>query len=136
MAIGEFVKAHGPGNLQYWGDAPPSRSDGFAVGDVIWNHSPSDVDALFWMKTPSGWTGIGGVYTYFVDAERGSDHNEGRSSVRAWKSTELADAVELLPGQKVGYKQDGEWVLYRSVDMTVDQWDVTLDVVTAPMDSF
>jgi hypothetical protein len=76
------------------------------------------------------------VFTFYVDPISGSDSNTGLTKYDAWLTTEHSDLQILLPGQTIGYLQSGSWVLYRTLNMTVDQTNMTADNMTAGANQF
>ena len=50
-----------------------------------------------------------GAAEYSVDAERGSDANDGLSAERAWRSLQKANAAKLAPGSTVRFRRGGEF---------------------------
>src|SRR5690606_8086408 len=49
-------------------------------------------------------------YTYYVDADNGSDTYDGLSESTAWKSLEKVNSITFLPGTKILFKSGGIWV--------------------------
>ena len=52
---------------------------------------------------------VAGAAEYSVDAERGSDANDGLSAERAWQSLRKANAAKLAPGSTVRFRRGGEF---------------------------
>lgn len=46
---------------------------------------------------------------HYVDAERGSDANDGLSAERAWRSLQRVNAAKLAPGSTVRFRRGGEF---------------------------
>ena len=75
-------------------------------------------------------------YTYFVDPVGGNDGNNGRTAGTAWKTTTHADAESLFGTETVGYKYNGEYFLYRKLNMTAAEAQLAANLVSATADEF
>lgn len=75
-------------------------------------------------------------FTYYVDPVGGSDSNNGMSAITAWKTTTPADSVSLTGSQNVGYLFGSTWFLYRAINMTDDEAELSALLVTAPATDF
>ena len=67
---------------------------------------------------------------FFVDTTSGSNSNSGLSPFQAWATTDYADTAPAAENQVIWVKVSGGWQLYRAPDMTVDETDLTVDVMT------
>lgn len=48
--------------------------------------------------------------TFYIDCERGSDENDGRSKEQAWRSLERGNAAELKPGDAMLLRRGCTWM--------------------------
>jgi hypothetical protein len=75
-------------------------------------------------------------FTYYVDPVEGDDRDSGTSIETAWKTTLMADAAALVPGETIGYKYGGEWLLYRKLGMSSDEAGLPSDIYTGGSDQY
>jgi hypothetical protein len=114
-----------PGPLEGFTVLNLSNMRSFKVVDGVWT-ALSTVPTIFSII----WTTTTSQFTYFVDPVNGNDSNTGRTKESAWLTTTKADAQELETGEIVGYLFKGKWILYRTVDLTIDLNDLPVDLIT------
>lgn len=131
--------------------AATSAPEGFVVVDMrtndcyvveggVWavGSMPENV-ALVWGIGDGGGGGDEvdppGDFTYYVDVSDGDDDFAG-TSLHPWATTGKSDLQTLTSNQTIGYKVGDEFLLYRKLNMTCDETDLTVDVMTATADQF
>jgi hypothetical protein len=105
--------------------------EGYLVPQDIWLSITAQLPNTFsltWKTPPS--------FTYFVNPISGNDSNTGSSMESAWLTLDRANAQNLQIGETVGLLFENNWLLYRTINMTVDRTELTANIITGSADAF
>jgi len=76
------------------------------------------------------------IFTYYIDPVNGNDSNNGLSVNTAWLTTTVANTLPLMVNQTIGYKYNGNWYLYRQLNITMNQILLPLNLIGYAFNEF